>query len=53
VPIGVKTESQQSLNYSQFVSPTTQPSLTVSHDVAVLGQFKQDQGLMDGVAKVF
>jgi len=51
---GQKTgEEQIRLTYSQFVAPTWQILISVSHDVSVSGQFKQDFGLLLRVTKLF
>ena len=54
VPTGAKTDEQQiRLSYSQFITPTWQGVLSVSHDVTASGQFKQDCGILLRVAKLF
>lgn len=54
VPTGEKSEEQQiRLSYSQFITPTWQGVLSISHDVTVSGQFKQSFGLLLRVAKLF
>ena len=51
---GQKTgEEQIRFTYSQFVTPTWQFLISVTHDVAVSGQFKQDFGLVLRVTKLF
>ena len=51
---GAKTEEHQiRLCYSQFVTPTWQVLISVSHDFAVSGQFRQDFGLTFRIAKLF
>ena len=51
---GQKTgEEQIRFTYSQFVTPTWQFLISVTHDVAVSGQFKQDFGLIVRVTKLF
>ena len=53
VPTGSKTEEHQlRLSYSQFVVPTWQVLMSLSHDVSATGQFKQDFGLLLRIAKV-
>jgi len=50
---GSKTEEHQiRFSYSQFVVPTWQVLLSLSHDVSATGQFKQDFGLLLRIAKV-
>ena len=44
--------SAQQFSYSQFVVPTWQVLLSVSHDVSATGQFKQDFGPLLWIAKV-
>jgi len=54
VPTGAKTNEQQiRLSYSQFITPSWQGVLSVSHDVTASGQFKQNFGLLLRVAKLF
>jgi len=54
VPTGAKTNEQQiRLSYSQFITPTWQGTLSVSHDVTASGQFKQNYGVLFRVAKLF
>jgi hypothetical protein len=54
VPTGAKTDEQQiRLSYSQFITPTWQGVLSLSHDVTASGQFKQSFGLLFRVAKMF
>jgi hypothetical protein len=54
VPTGAKTDEQQiRLSYSQFITPTWQCVLSISHDVAASGEFKQNFGLLLRVAKLF
>jgi hypothetical protein len=54
VPTGAKTDEQQiRLSYSQFITPSWQGVLSVSHDVTASGQFKQNFGLLLRVAKLF
>ena len=54
VSTGAKTDEQQiRLSYSQFISPTWQGVLSISHDVTASGQFKQNFGLFLRVAKLF
>jgi|SRR5579859_1566203 len=51
---GDRTEEQQiRLSYSQFVTPTLEATVSVSHDVEARGQFKQDFGLLFRLAKMF
>jgi len=51
---GQKTgEEQIRFTYSQFVTPTWQFLISVNHDVAASGQFKQDFGLVLRVTKLF
>jgi hypothetical protein len=52
--MGTKThEHQLRLTYSQFLTPDWQALVSVNHDVAVSGQFKQDFGLLFRIAKLF
>jgi hypothetical protein len=52
-PTGVKTgEEQIRVNYTQYITPTWQGSITLTHDMSASGQFKQDFGLILRVAKV-
>jgi len=54
VPTGGKTEEQQiRLSYSQFITPTLQGVISVSHDITATGQFKQNFGLLLRVSKSF
>jgi hypothetical protein len=54
VPTGARTDEQQiRLSYSQFITPTWQGVLSVSHDVTASGQFKRNFGLLFRVAKLF
>jgi len=54
VPTGAKTDEQQiRLSYSQFITPTWQGVLSISHDVTASGQFKQNFGLLLRVGKLF
>jgi len=54
VPTGAKTDEQQiRFSYSQFITPAWQGVLSISHDVTVSGQFKQNFGLLLRVAKLF
>ena len=54
VETGAKTAEQQiRISYSQFVTPAWQGVLSISHDVAASGQFKQNFGLLLRVARVF
>jgi Putative MetA-pathway of phenol degradation len=54
VRTGAKTDEQQiRLSYSQFVTPTWQGVLSLSHDVSASGQFKQNLGVLIRVAKLF
>jgi hypothetical protein len=54
VQTGVKTDEQQiRLSYSQFITPTWQGVLSVSHDVSASGQFRQNFGLLFRVSKLF
>ena len=46
-------EQQLRVSYSQFVTPTWQALLSVSRDVSVRGQFKQDLGVLARLAAVF
>jgi hypothetical protein len=51
---GQKTgEEQIRLTYSQFVTPTWQFLISLNHDIAVSGQFKQGFGLLLRVTKLF
>ena len=51
---GSKTrEDQLRLTYMMFLTPTWQGLLSVSHDVAVTGQFEQNFGLTLRIAKLF
>jgi hypothetical protein len=51
---GDRTEEQQiRVAYSQFITPTLEGNLSLSHDVSATGQFKQDFGLMLRLAKIF
>jgi hypothetical protein len=51
---GQKTgEEQIRFTYSQFVTPTWQFLISITHDVSVSGQFKQDFGLVLRVTKLF
>jgi hypothetical protein len=51
---GSKAEEHQiRLSYSQFVVPTWQVLMSLSHDLSATGQFKQDFGLLLRIAKVF
>lgn len=51
---GGKTQEQQlRLSYMQFITPEWQGLLSLSHDTAVSGQFKQSFGLLFRVAKLF
>ena len=51
---GAKTnEHQIRFSYSQFITPTWQFLVSVNHDVAVSGQFKQDVGVTFRIAKLF
>jgi hypothetical protein len=52
--IGTKTSEQQiRATYMMFFSPQWQGLLSVSHDVAAYGQFKQNFGLTLRVARLF
>lgn len=54
LPTGAKSEEQQiRLTYLQFFTPTWQGLLSVTHDVAVSGQFNQEFGVLLRVAKLF
>jgi hypothetical protein len=54
VRTGAKTDEQQiRLSYLQFITPTWQGVLSVSHDVTATGQFKQNFGVLFRVAKLF
>jgi hypothetical protein len=54
VATGAKADAQQiRLSYSQFITPTWQGVLSVSHDVSASGQFKQNFGVLLRVAKFF
>ena len=54
VPLGTRTEEHQiRLSYLQYLTPTLQGIVSVSHDVAAYGQFRQDFGLLMRLAKVF
>jgi hypothetical protein len=54
VSMGTQThEDQLRLTYSQFITPEWQGLLSVNHDIAVSGQFKQDFGLLFRIAKLF
>jgi len=54
IPTGSKTNEQQiRLSYSQFITPTWQGTLSISHDVSASGQFKQNFGVLFRVAKLF
>ncbi len=55
---GVRTgaeggEQQIRLNYSQFITPSTQGMISIGHDLSAQGQFKQDFGVLLRVAKLF
>jgi hypothetical protein len=55
---GVRTgaeagEQQIRMTYSQFITPSMQGLISVSHDVSATGQFKQDVGVLLRVAKLF
>jgi hypothetical protein len=53
-PTGVKTgEEQIRANHTQYITPTWQGSITLTHDMSASGQFKQDFSLILRVAKVF
>jgi hypothetical protein len=54
VPTGARTNEQQiRLSYSQFITPTLQGTLSISHDIKASGQFKQNFGVLLRVAKLF
>jgi hypothetical protein len=46
-------EQQLRITYSQFITPTWQGLISISHDVDASGQFKQDVGVLLRVAKLF
>jgi hypothetical protein len=41
------------MTYSQFITPSVQGVISVSHDVSATGQFKQDAGVLLRVTKLF
>jgi len=54
VSTGLKTEEHQiRLTYMQFITPTVQGLLSLNHDMAANGQFRQDFGLLARVAIIF
>ncbi|MGF6985212.1 hypothetical protein QFZ99_004689 [Paraburkholderia atlantica] len=54
VATGEKTNEQQiRLSYSQFITPTWQATLSISHDIKASGQFKQNFGVLFRLAKLF
>ena len=54
VETGAETGEQQlRVSYAQFVTPSLQALLSLSRDVSVRGQFKQDFGLLARMAAVF
>lgn len=54
VETGAETGEQQlRVSYCQFVTPNLQALLSLSRDVSVRGQFKQDFGLLARMAAVF
>ena len=46
-------KEQIRVNYTQFIIPTGQESIILTHDMSASGQFKQDFGLILRVAKAF
>jgi hypothetical protein len=53
-PADVKTgEEQIRANYTQYIAPTWQGFITLTHDMSASGRLKQDFGLILGVAKMF
>jgi hypothetical protein len=46
-------EQQIRISYSQFITPSWQGLISISHDVDASGQFKQDLGVLLRVAKLF
>jgi len=46
-------EQQIRMTYSQFITPSVQGLMSISHDVSATGQFKQDVGVLLRVAKLF
>jgi hypothetical protein len=46
-------EQQIRMTYSQFITPSTQGMISITHDVSAPGQFKQDVGVLLRVAKLF
>jgi hypothetical protein len=46
-------EQQIRMTYSQFITPSVQGLISVSHDVSATGQFKQDVGVLLRVTKLF
>lgn len=54
VPLGTRTEEHQiRLSYLQYLTPKLQGIVSVSHDVAAYGQFRQDFGLLARLAATF
>jgi hypothetical protein len=54
VRTGAETNEQQiRMTYSQFITPSVQGLISVSHDVSATGQFKQDVGVLLRVTKLF
>ena len=46
-------EQQIRMTYSQFITPSVQGLISVSHDVSATGQFQQNFGVLLRVAKLF
>jgi hypothetical protein len=54
VSTGLKTDEQQiRASYSQFVTPTLEGTVSLSHDLYAGGQFKENFGVLFRIAKVF
>ena len=51
---GARTEEQQiRLAYSQFLTPSLEGTMSLSHDLSAKGQFNQEFGLLLRLAKIF